>query len=60
MEHTITTENVCKLAHKLTVLKCQEKGLDVEVKQDEDMVYTDRAQEIYRNYYEIVTNTLNI
>jgi len=60
MEYTITTADICELAHKLTVLKCQEKGYAVEIKQDEETVYTEKAQEIYNNYYEIVTSTLKL
>lgn len=60
MEYTITMAEVCELAHKLTVLKCQDKNIEVEVQHDEDTVYTEKAKEIYNNYYEIVTNTLGI
>lgn len=61
MEYTITMADICELAHELT---CR----DWEIYDYDEPMYTDftnetysaRGQEVFDQYYKIITNTLKI
>lgn len=57
----IGMDNVCELAHKLTEKQCRLLNIEMDESiNDKEVVYTDKAQDIFDEYYDIITNTLNI
>lgn len=53
--------DACELAHKLTVRECFHRGIDVDQYADNgDINYTDKAQDIFNDYYDIVTTELSV
>lgn len=54
---TIDMADVCELAHKLTSEECDRLGIQL---RDDVEEYTERVQEIYDRFYELITETLGV
>lgn len=58
-EYSITTADICELAHELTVEQCQKQGITVDIFTDEQgESYTAEAQEVFNHYYEMIEQHL--
>jgi len=54
----VTTDILCELAHELTVRECRLRLIPIDTERDDETVYTDRAQLIFDNIFEIVSRVL--
>lgn len=60
MQHTITTADICELAHHYTCLECMEKDIAVDQVFDNETRYSEQAQEIFDRHYKIIETYLGI
>lgn len=57
----IGMDNITELAHKLTERDCERMEIIMDnVSESEEVTYTTEAQIIFDEYYDLITNTLNI
>lgn len=60
-EYIIDMSMVCELAHSYTVDECLEKDIQIDKEFiDEEVVYTQKAQEIFDRHYKLITETLGV
>jgi hypothetical protein len=56
---TIDTADMCNLAHTLTVRDCNKLNITIDQTDDNgDIHYTEEAQDIFNDYCDIITNSL--
>ena len=54
-------EDICELAHTFTVRECEQRRIIVDAVQDnEDIHYTEEAQEIFNYYYSTLEELLGV
>lgn len=46
-------KRACKAAHKLTIQECESRGIKLDIKRDDIYYYTDKAQDIFNQHYDI-------
>ncbi len=56
----IGMDNITELAHKLTERDCERMEIIMDNVKDDDTTYTTEAQNIFDEYYDLITYTLNI
>lgn len=58
MAKEIGTDEICEIASIITEEICIAKGIQIDQKQDnEDINYTDEAQDIFNKYFDLLDNT---
>lgn len=60
MEYKITMADVCELAHTLTIRELGEKAETLKRGKVVEVRYTKRGQQVFDDYYDLITNTLKI
>jgi len=61
MKNKVDMADICELAHELTVRDCQRLKIRLEyIAKNKDVRYTEKAQDIFNNYYDLITNTLKV
>ena len=63
MTNKVDMADLCELAHELTVLECRRLGIDEidEVDAESgDIRYTEKVQDVFNNYYDLICTTLNV
>jgi hypothetical protein len=59
-KNIIGMDNITELAHKLTERDCERMEIIMDNVKDDDTTYTTEAQNIFDEYYDLITYTLNI
>jgi hypothetical protein len=50
----------CELAHQLTLIACEYKGIKVDRRKDNELHYTDKAQKIFDEYLNLIEVILQV
>lgn len=62
-QNYVDMAELCELASILTEEKCEEKKIILNkdrASEDDDLYYTEEAQDIFNNYLDLISNTLNV
>lgn len=52
--------DVCELAHELTVRECTQKGITVDAEKENEVTeYTEEAQKVFDEIYDIISEVLD-
>lgn len=60
MTYKITMADICELAHELTIRQIGEKAEKITRGQNVTVTYTKTGQQVFDDYYDLITNTLKI
>lgn len=63
MENHVDQADICELAHIYTVEECKRRKIELDenrASDDEDIEYSEQAQEVFDRHYKLITETLSV